>query len=146
MSILNFLVHMTNKSEILFCRNEITIFRNLEEQFTNVSGFEEWYLFANDAGMWTLTIFAVLTVIFFWQIWRSGKWCKLDYFTYFVILCFCGLFASALLVEVMSRYVSVFIIPFAIMSAAALTTLLEGSTVVDKREMSKTSAISQQSR
>lgn len=118
------LVHLVNKTEILFCRNEITLFRNLEEQFTNVHGVEEWYLLANDMGIWMLNIFAVLVFVFCWQMAKNGWKHEIDYFGYFVVLCFCGLFASSLLVEVMSRYVSVFIVPFAVMGAVSLANLL----------------------
>ncbi len=135
MSVLNLLFHLVNKTEILFCRNEITLFRNLEEQFTNVFGVEEWYLLANDMGIWMLNIFAVLVFVFCWQMAKNGWKHEIDYFGYFIVLCFCGLFASSLLVEVMSRYISVFVVPFTVMSAVSLVNLL--SRLSNKHSITK---------
>ena len=119
-----FIAHFVNKSKILFCRNEITIIRNLEEQFTSVDGSERWYWFLNNSALINLTVFAVLTFTFFCFIFQKRK-ARPDYFAFFLALCFCGLLASSLLVEVMSRYVSIFLFPFVIFSSVAAYQLLQ---------------------
>lgn len=116
-------VHLINKTQILFCRNDITIVRNLEEQFTSVDGTERWYWILNNSSLIIITIFAALTFTFFCFIFQRHK-SRPDYFTFFLALCFCGLLASSLLVEVMSRYVSIFIVPFVIFSTSATDQLL----------------------
>ncbi|MCI9122582.1 MAG: glycosyltransferase family 39 protein [Eubacterium sp.] len=115
-------VHILNKSKVLFEHNEIVIFRNIEEQFANVTGFEEWVGTANHLGLVTLTVFACLQVLFFIGIFRDKK--NLDWFLFFLSLCFCGLLLSSLCVEVMSRYVSVFLVLLVIFGACALENLL----------------------
>ncbi len=120
MSPVRILLHLMNKSRILFGRNEITIIRNMEEQFTNVWGNEWWYGLACVLNLLMLTVFAVLTTGYFGGAVRTRK---VDLYGVFLALSFCGLFASSLLVEVMSRYVVIFIVPLVIFSACVIPKL-----------------------
>ena len=102
-------LHFLNKSRILFGENEVQVAENLREQFDNVNGNETWYKITNAVAMITLTVFAILTAIYFWTIIKVTKREKIDLFGVLVSLIFCGFFVSSLLVEVMSRYVSIFV-------------------------------------
>lgn len=123
MSFRRFALHFLNKSRILFGKNEITIIRNMEEQFTNVWGVEDWYQIACILALNTLTVFAILSCIYFIRLIKSLR--SSDLYSFFLSLIFCGLFMSSLLVEVMSRYVVVFLIPFAIFSTITLSELIK---------------------
>lgn len=114
MSPSNLVVHLINKSAMLFTRNSVTPIRNLEEQFTSIDGTQRWYQLLNDVFYLTLAVFLVATALFFWRALRHHS---LDYYTFFLALCFCGLLASSLMVEVMSRYISIFLVFFVIFSA-----------------------------
>lgn len=112
-------IHLANKSAVLFTRNDINVIRNFEEQFTNVGGFETWYLTLNDLCLWMLEVFVFLMVIYYWRI-ASVSQKQQDNFALFLVLCFCGLLMGSLLVEVMSRYVAIFLVPLVIFGACAL--------------------------
>ncbi len=112
-------VHILNKTKVLFARNDIAIFKNLDEQFSNVSGSEDWFIVINQLGLATLTVFAALQFLFIKQVFLRKQ--QLDWYLFFVLLCFCGLLLSSLCVEVMSRYVSVFLTVFVIFGACALS-------------------------
>lgn len=112
-------IHLINKTEMIFTSNEVTPIRNLEEQFKTVNGREEWYQTLNNSFMLSLTILIGLSSIYFWRLIQNRS-AKPDFFIFFLALCFCGLFFSSLLVEVMSRYVSIFVPLLIIFSAAAL--------------------------
>ncbi len=117
-------IHFLSKSRVLFSRNNITTIRNFEEQFTNVDGSEWWYWFIYKATLLTITFFAVMSFVFVVRIFKDRKTSQNNSFLYFLALCFCGLLASSLLVEVMSRYISIFIVPFVIFSTLGLYHLL----------------------
>lgn len=118
MGIRQLAVHFLNKTSMLFARNEVTLIRNLEEQFTTVDGSENWYWVLNNSALLTLTFLAALAFTFFLRIIQQHK-SRPDFFVFFLALVFCGLFASSLLVEVMSRYVSIFVVLLIIFSACA---------------------------
>ncbi len=112
-------IHLINKTEMLFTANEVTPIRNLEEQFKSVSGREGWYWTLNHSFMLGLTVLIGLSFIYFWRLIQDHN-VKPDFFVFFLALCFCGLFFSSLFVEVMSRYVSIFVPLLVIFSAATL--------------------------
>lgn len=120
-------LHFLNKSRILFGENEVRVAENLREQFDNVDGNETWYKITNTVAMITLTVFAILTVIYFWTIIKVTKREKIDLFGVLVSLIFCGFFVSSLLVEVMSRYVSIFVVPMVVFGACVMPKLVKNS-------------------
>lgn len=105
-------VHLLNKTEMLFGEGVQYPAWNIAEQFTNIDGNEGWLRLLHGLAAICHTLCIVAMFVYVVSTLKSSnsprKVIKLDWFLFFLLLSFCGLFAAALIPEVMARYMSVF--------------------------------------
>lgn len=105
-------VHLLNKTEMLFGEGVQYPAWNITEQFINIDGNEGWLRLLHGLAAICHTLCIVAMFVYVVSTLKSSnsprKVIKLDWFLFFLLLSFCGLFAAALIPEVMARYMSVF--------------------------------------
>ena len=105
-------IHLLNKTEMLFGEGVQYPAWNIAEQFTNIDGNEGWLRLLHGLAAICHTLCIVAMFVYVVSTLKSSnsprKVIKLDWFLFFLLLSFCGLFAAALIPEVMARYMSVF--------------------------------------